>query len=203
MMLRRLYGYVKYREVHIVESLNPLQVLGELHLNWGYILTQTGSFLILLFLMSRFLFQPIRKLLEERQERVRRAVEDAEHEREEMLRLRHEYEERIAHIEEEARRRIQEAMQQAYNARDELLAQARAEAGRLLQRAREELEHEREKMLIEMRDLVADLAVAISEKIIERSLDARAHHELIYSIIERELTNDHASDTSKRSGETL
>jgi F0F1-type ATP synthase membrane subunit b/b' len=41
--------------------------------------------------------------------------------------------------------------------------------------------------MVELRDYVVDMAVRIAEKLIERSLDRTAHHELINDILEKEL----------------
>lgn len=181
-----------------MEQFNPLNVLSEMHLNWGYILTQVGSFLILLFLMTKFLFKPIQSLLDERRERIRREIEGAERERREVERLRSEYEQHLAHIEDEARRRVQEAMQEAYAARDELLAQARSDAQKMLERVRRELEYEREKMLIELRDFIADISVAVASKVLKGILDIDAHRQLIAQILEEELPKGDTSGNGNR-----
>jgi F-type H+-transporting ATPase subunit b len=182
-----------------VEQMSPLDVLSKLHLDWGYILTQAGSFLILLFLMTKLLFRPIQKLLNERREQVRKAIEDAERQRQEMEKLRSEYEERLAHIEEEARQRLQEAMREAYTARDELLMRAREEAQRILERARQEIQYEREKMLIDLRDFIVEFAAVISEKAVRMTLDREAHRRLIAQIIDKELPRDGSEELARRS----
>jgi F-type H+-transporting ATPase subunit b len=97
---------------------SPLEVLGQLKFQWQWIASQAVAFLLLYLLMRKFAFAPIQQILREREERVRKAIEDAERQRAEMERLRSEYEQRLARIEEEARARLQEAMQQAYQARD-------------------------------------------------------------------------------------
>lgn len=169
----------------------PLDFLGNiaeyLPKDWKWVASQAVSFLILYWLLRKFAFAPIQKIFREREERVRKAIEDAEHQRVKMEELRAEYEQHLARIEEEARTRLQEAMQQAYQARDALLAEARESAERMLQRAQEQIALEREKLLVELRDFVADMSVRIAEKVIERSLDRTAHHELINDILEKEL----------------
>ncbi len=167
--------------------ISPLEVLGQMKLQWQWIVSQAMAFLILYWLLRKFAFAPIQNILREREERVRKAIEDAEAQRTEMERLKAEYEQRLAHIEEEARARLQEAMQQAYQARDALLAEARESAERLLQRTQEQIALEREKLMIELRDFVVDLAVQIAEKILERQLDRTAQHKLIGDILEKEL----------------
>lgn len=166
---------------------NPLEVLSQMKLQWHWILSQTIVFLILYWLLRRFAFAPIQQILREREERVRKVIEDAEQQRAEMESLRAEYEQRLAHIEEEARSRLQEAMQQAYQARDALLADAREQAERILQRAQEQIALEREKLMVELRDFVIEMSIRIAEKVIGRNLDGDAHHEIIADILEKEL----------------
>jgi len=166
---------------------SPLDVLSQMKLQWHWILSQTVAFLILYWLLRKFAFAPIQQILREREERVRKVIEDAERQRVEMERLREEYERHLAHIEEEARAKFQEEMQQAYQVRDALLADAREQAERILQRAQEQIALEREKLMVELRDFVVDMAIRIAEKVIERNLDRTAHHELINDIIEKEL----------------
>ncbi len=166
---------------------SPLEVLGQLNLQWQWIVSQAVAFLLLYWLMRKFAFAPIQKVFREREERVRKAIEEAERQRKEMEQLRSEYEQHLARIEEEARARLQEAMQQAYQARDALLIEARENAERILQRAQEQIALEREKLMVELRDFIADFSVGIAEKVIERSLDRAAHHELINDILEKEL----------------
>lgn len=166
---------------------SPLEVLSQMKLQWQWILSQTVAFLILYWLLRKFAFAPIQQILREREERVRKAIEDADRQRAEMEQLRAEYEQRLTHIEEEARTRLQEAMQQAYQARDALLTEAREQAERILQRAREQIELEREKLMVELRDFITDMSVRIAEKVIGHSLDQEAHHKLVREILEKEL----------------
>ncbi|MGQ9461509.1 MAG: F0F1 ATP synthase subunit B [Candidatus Fervidibacter sp.] len=166
---------------------SPLEVLSQMKLQWQWILSQTFAFLILYWLLRRFAFAPIQRILREREERVRKVIEDAEQQRIEMESLKAEYEQRLAHIEEEARSSLQEAMQQAYQARDALLADAREQAERILQRAQEQIALERGKLMVELRDFVIEMSIRIAEKVIGRNLDGDAHHEIIAEILEREL----------------
>lgn len=156
-------------------------------LQWQWILSQTIAFLILYWLLRKFAFSPIQQILREREEKVRKVIEEAEQQRAEMEKLRADYEYRLQRIEEEARAKFQEAMQQAYQVRDALLADAREQAERILQRAKEQIALEREKLMVELRDFVVDISIRIAEKVIERNLDVAAQRELINSIIEKEL----------------
>jgi len=158
-------------------------LLEQLNINSQELLIQVVGFALLAFLLTKFLIRPINALLEERARTIKSNLDEAEKKRQEMVAMRDEYERRIADIESEARERIQEAVRQAHEARDKLLADVRAQAERLLERAREEIAREREKAIVSLRDQVADLAVDIAGRIIEKSLDESAHRALIDDIL--------------------
>lgn len=158
-------------------------ILEQLNLKPGLLLTQIAGFLLVLAILRKYLFGPIQRLLQEREERVREHLERAEQERAAMEGARGDYEKRLAAIESEARDRIQQAMQQAEDIRHEIIEKARSEAQRVLDRAREDIATERQKALVELRDEMALLAVRGAEKIIEGSLDEATQRRLISSFL--------------------
>lgn len=149
------------------------------------LLVMAVGFLIVYFILKKFAFGPVSQMFEERAKTIQRQLEEAEQKRVAMEKMRDDYEQRIAQIEEEARARIAEAVKEAQAARDEMLAQAREQAERIVARGKEEIEREKNKALVEIRDQVVDLAILTASKIIERELDEHAHRELIDDVIEK------------------
>jgi len=158
-------------------------ILEQLNIKPALLLTQVAGFLIVLGLLRKFFFRPIQRILQEREDRIREHLEQAEAQRQAMERARADYEQRLSTIEAEARDRIQHAMQQAEEIRHEMIDKARAEAERVLAQAREDLVHERHKALVELRDQMAQLAVRGAEKIIEGSLDEATQRRLVSSFL--------------------
>lgn len=169
-------------------SLDPVDVLANVpqSVNPIYVGSQALAFLIVAFLVWKFAFKPVNQMLADREERVRKAIEGADAEREEQMRLRQDYEERIRAIEQEARDRIQQATQEAREAADGIRNDARSERELILERAREDIRRERETLMVELRNLVADMSVSIAEKVIEEDLDRTRHGKLIDDIINQE-----------------
>jgi F-type H+-transporting ATPase subunit b len=137
------------------------------------------SFVIFVLLLQRLAFPPIANILEQRRRAVGQALADAQREREEAERLRQTLEEELAKARQEAKRILDQAMKQAGAETEEILARAKAEAEALVRSARDEVEAEKVEALRAMRDQVAELSVAIAEKILRREVDEREHHELI------------------------
>ncbi len=159
-------------------------MLENLAINPTHLFVQAAGFLLLFFLLSKFFFGPIGQVLDEREHRVKEKMDEAERNSLEMQKMRDEYQQRIGSIETETRDRIQQAMKEALSAKDELLENAKNEAERLMDRSREEISLEKKKSLMELRDKVADLAILAAEKLIEKSIDDKAHRDLIDDIIE-------------------
>lgn len=159
-------------------------MLENLALNGRDLVVQMGGFLLLFWLLSKYLFGPLTQVIDERERRVKEKMDEAERNSLEMQTMRDEYQRRIAAIENDARDRIQSATREALAAKDELLASARSEADKLLERSRQEIGLEKQKAMVELRDKVTDLAILAAEKLIEKSIDDKAHRALIDDIIE-------------------
>lgn len=159
-------------------------MLDNLAINGRDLLVQMGGFLLLFWLLSRYLFSPLSQVISEREHRIKEKMDEAERNSLEMQAMRDEYQRRIAAIETESRDRIQSAMKEALAAKDRLLEEARVEAEKLLERGREELVREQQKAMVETRDRIVDLAIHCAEKLIERNIDEKAHRAMIDDIIE-------------------
>jgi len=141
------------------------------------------GFLILVLVLSKYAFGPLLNLLAERQKTIRGNLDEAEARRNEMVRLQHEYEERLSKIEDEARDKIQTAIREAQSVRDEIIAKAQADSNAIAQRGIQELAQERAKAMEEMRNEVADLAIKVASQVVKQNLDAGNHSRLIDDVI--------------------
>lgn len=159
-------------------------LLAQLNIKPPLLLVNTVGFLLLWGLLAKFLWKPANQFLAQRQQIIQNNLEEAERQRAEMQRLREEYEQRLADIEQEHRDRIQAAQREAHAARDELLAEARAERDRIVAAGVQEIQREKEKALVEIRDQIADLAILAAAQVIGRELDEPTHRSLIESVIE-------------------
>ena len=143
------------------------------------LLFQVLNFLLLLWLLNRYLFKPVLARLDERQTRIQKGLEDAEAAARDRELARAEREAAVAEARKEAQAMIARATKIAEDSRNEIVAEARAEAEKVSVRAREEITAEKEKAMAELRAQVADLAVLAAGRVIDRSLDPQAHRALV------------------------
>jgi len=140
---------------------------------------QLVAFLIFIVLLWRLALGPIVSLLDKRQERIRESIEAAQ-------RMQTELQATAARNEEimnEARREAQAVLTNSREAGEATLARAREEAARqaeeYLSRAEATLRSETEQARMQLRQEVADLAVAAASKIVRKELDPAAQARLI------------------------
>lgn len=161
-----------------------------LGINAGYLVSQIANLLILLVLLRIFLFKPVLGMLDQRAEKVRQSLEDAELASQRAAQAEAEYDKRIEQAQEEARLVLQQANEEAKRLREQALSEARHEAQDLMERARKEMELERREAARADRTKLADLVVAAASKVIGQSLDTPSHRRLV----ERFLSDSTASD---------
>jgi F-type H+-transporting ATPase subunit b len=152
------------------------------------------NFLLLLFILSRILYRPVVKMLDERAARIRESMELAERVKEQAARAEEEFRARVEEARREAAQIREQATQNAARIVAEARAQAQAEADKILERTRAELQRERELAFSELRRQVADLVVLASERVIRQQLDAKAHRALIEDFLAEEaVSGDHTT----------
>jgi F-type H+-transporting ATPase subunit b len=135
------------------------------------------------FVLARFGWKPLLKIIEEREKSVREAVEGAHKANAEAQTLLARHQELLRDTTREREEILQKAIQEAETIRGELVATAKADAEAQIERARGEIERETRRALIEVRSEVADLAIEAASKIVSSSLSAEAQKKLVDEFI--------------------
>ena len=151
-----------------------MSFLQQLGITPALLITQIVGFLILLFLLNRFMFKPIFGILDQRQADIKATYDQLEADRARMEETRRQYEQRLANIEAEVREKIQAAVQEAQALRDNLVADARQQAETIVSQGRNDSERERQAAFLEMRGQIVAIAMAAASKVVGENLnDAR------------------------------
>ena len=132
-------------------------------------------FLALLALMRYVLLPPIRRLVAERDDKIRGDLASAERTRDELIRARAAYDAALAGARAEANGIIDEARQAADERRSELFAAAESEIAALRAAAQEEINEARARALSGLRSEVVDLSVNAASKVIGSPLDKASY----------------------------
>lgn len=137
----------------------------------GLIFWMLLSFSIVLFILAKFAWKPILKILKDREDSIEKALKAAEEARIEMQRLQANNEQIIA----EARKQADSIIKEARELKEKILSdaknQANIEANKILQNTKLTLENEKIKALNEIRNQIAEFSVLIAEKVIKKELE--------------------------------
>lgn len=134
---------------------------------------------VLFILMSYLLFNPARKMLNGRKDKIRTELETAKQNMEEANRLKEEYETKLKEINKEAEGILSEARRKALNNETQIVAQAKEEAARILERARVEAELEKQKVSDEVKQEIISVASLMAGKVVAASIDTNVQNQLI------------------------
>ena len=130
-------------------------------------------------IMSYFLFNPARKMLNDRKEKIRGELADAKSSMEEANSLREEYESKLKAIDKEAESILSEARKKGLANENQIVAQAKEEAARILERARVEAQLEKQKMSDDVKKEIISVAAAMAGKVVSASIDEAVQNQLI------------------------
>lgn len=156
--------------------------------NFGLIFWQLVTFLIVMFLLSKFAWKPIMGALRERETSIENALSAAEQAKLEMQGLKAENEKLLAEARMERDKILKEASEAANNLVESAKTKANDEGARMIAQAREAIENEKLAALAEVKNMAAALSVDIAERILRKELsDPKAQQALAEDYI-REVT---------------
>ncbi len=133
----------------------------------------------LFLILSYFLFNPARKMLEGRKEKIRNELETAKTAMQNAQSLKKEYEAKLKDVDKEAEVILSEARRKALANENAIVAEAREEATRILDRARVEAELEKQKMSDDVKREIVVVASLMAGKIVSASVDSAMQNQLI------------------------
>lgn len=154
-----------------------------LEINPGLIIWTIVSFIILVAILSKYAWKPMVQALAEREDKIRSALEQADHARSEAAELLKKNEENMARAQREYQTMVREGKEMAEKLKEEILGKARQQAQQELQRASEEIQRNVDSARQQLRGEVADLAIKVAEKILDESLDAQKQKKIVDSFL--------------------
>ena len=129
--------------------------------------------------MSYLLFNPVRKMLEDRKLKIRTELDDAAADKADAATLKAQYEEKLKGIDKEAEAILSEARQKALHNEAKIVEEAKAEAARIIARANEEALLEKKRVVDEMKQEMISVAAAMAAKVISANIDINIQNQLV------------------------
>jgi len=147
------------------------------------IIVQLLAFLIVLFTLRKLAWKPILDSLEARRAKIRHEFESIEAARREIEALKADYAARLAKIEEEARSKVQDAVEEGRKLSRDIQEKARADAQAVFEKMQQNLDLEIAKAKLVLKKSVVELSLQVAEKVLDEHLTDTKQHEKIEKII--------------------
>ena len=149
------------------------------------LIAQLLNLFITVLVMKKFLFKPIREVLQKRKAMADAEIADATKAKEEAESLKNEYEASMKTARDKANEIVATAQKAATQQSEEIIKEANAQAISIKSKAERDIEQERRKAVNEIKDEIGDMAMEIAGKVIERELKASDHEKLIDDFINK------------------
>ena len=146
-------------------------------------IAQLCNLFIQLLLIKRFLFKPIREILEKRKAAADAAIVDAERAKKEALDMKSSYETSIQSAKSEAGEIIANATKNAASKSDAIIREANEQVVAMKAKAEQDIAQERRKAVNEIKDEIGSMAMEIAGKVIGREINEKDHAKLIDEFI--------------------
>lgn len=143
------------------------------------------NFLLVLYVGKKFLYGPILKIINDRQQEIDDLYADAGNAKKEAQALQAEYQEKLSAAQATSERMVKEAVARGQAREEEILRKANQEAAAIMDKAAADIAQEKKKALNDAKNEIADLSLAIAGKVVERELNEADQTDLIDRFIDR------------------
>jgi F-type H+-transporting ATPase subunit b len=136
----------------------------------GLLFWMTLTFSILLFILGKYAWRPIMKMLHEREDSIEKALNAADDAKKEMLKLKAGNEQLLVEAKEERDALMRDARKVKESIIEEARVKANEEANRIIENARESIQYEKLAAINDLKNQIASISIEIAEKLIGQEL---------------------------------
>lgn len=146
-----------------------MDILGSLGIDFKALLAQIINFLLLLFILKKFLYGPVVQMLDKRKKTIAEGLENAEKAKAMIEKTEQETQEKINLAVQEADKVINEAKAQAKKEAEKIILSANETSTMMLEKTKKQIELEKEKIIADAKKDLSGLVMSAVEKIVESS----------------------------------
>lgn len=148
-------------------------------------IAQALNFIILLFILSKFLWKPLMNIIEERHKYIENSIAAAEDVKKEAQSMKTQYHLMLQNADKEAQKKILDATSYAEKVKGDIISEAKDEASKIAKMAEQDVVLEKQKAISEVRTHVASLAILTAGQVLKDSLDKSSHEKLMQDVVKR------------------
>ena len=150
---------------------------------WGSILVTLITFLILLALLKKFAWGPLKSVMDKREQDINKDIDDAEQAKINAQKLEEENRQTLRETQNEVQKILEEAKVQARDQHEQIIHEANQRANGMIETAQSEINSQKERAISEINDEVSKLSVLIASKILQKDISEKDQKDLIEKYI--------------------
>jgi len=153
-------------------------------INWTLVFAGVINFGLLLYILKRLLFKPALAFLDRRREQIAARIQAARQSESQAQQLVQDKESELQQARERAEGILAEARREAEAVIAQAKVEAKSDAAKILSDSKHRLEQERDRMIHDLREAYADIAVLGAERVLDREIQSDDHRRLLDQLLE-------------------
>lgn len=150
---------------------------------WGTALFTLITFLILLALLKKYAWGPLKSIMDEREKTINKDIDDAQAAKVNAKKLEEENRDILKKTQEEVQTILDDAKHQAKVQQEQIISDANVKANGLIQSAQAEIQQEKQRAIADINNRVSELSVLIASKVINKEISEQDQKELVEKYI--------------------
>lgn len=149
------------------------------------IITQIISFLMILWILSRFAWRPFLKLLDDRKNKIQSEYSDIADQKQQVEDLTKEYQDKLKRLEVEAQEKMTQVIEQAKLRAEAIREEAHQKAKGILVKVQDDVDKEIAQARTKMKKELVDISLAATESVLQNGVNAEKQKEFAQKYIEQ------------------
>ena len=159
------------------------ELISTFHIDIKLIIAQLVNFAIVLFVLKKFAYGPVLKLMTERTEKIEKGIENAENAGKKLAEITEKEKAVLVEARKAAQEIVAKAEAVAIKNKEEIVTEAKAQAEKILADSAKKIELEKNQMMLEVKGQIAELVVLAAGKVISEKMTSEKDNEIIKSVI--------------------
>ena len=139
--------------------------------------------LVVFFVAKKYLFVPVKNMIDSRQKEIDSMYDDAKKAQENALAMEQEYNRKLSDAAEAGQQLMKEAVERGQKREEEIILQANHRAAAIMDKANADIAQEKKKALNDAKDEISEMAMAIATKVVGRELNSADQSNLVDQFI--------------------
>lgn len=146
---------------------------------WGTVIVQLVTFIVLLALLKKFAWGPLKEVMDKRERDINKDIDDAEQAKLNAQKLEEQNKQKLKDTQEEVHKILEDAKVQARQQQDQIIQEAQERANGMIETAQSEINSEKERALADINNQVSELSVLIASKVLRKEISEQDQKALV------------------------